>query len=101
MKRIYLLPNVITAFSLCCGLFIIFRMCMAPLSEVTPHLLTVMAGIFLLAALADLMDGAVARMMKAESEFGGIFDSLSDAISFGVAPSVVILKSIGAAGGDV
>ena len=56
-------------------------------------LLTTMAGIFLLAALADLLDGAVARVMKAESEFGGIFDSLSDAISFGVAPVVVILKS--------
>lgn len=101
MKRIYLLPNVITAFSLCCGLFIIFRMSMIPQSEVSPQLITMMAGIFLLAALADLLDGAVARMMKAESEFGGIFDSLSDAISFGVAPSVVILKSAGTAVGDV
>jgi CDP-diacylglycerol--serine O-phosphatidyltransferase len=48
----------------------------------------------LLAALADLLDGAVARAMKAESAFGGIFDALSDAITFGVAPSVIILKSL-------
>ncbi|MBA2728600.1 MAG: CDP-alcohol phosphatidyltransferase family protein [Parachlamydiaceae bacterium] len=100
MKRIYLLPNVITAFSLSCGLFIIFRMSMVPIGEVTPKLLTTMAGIFLLAALADLLDGAVARVMKAESEFGGIFDSLSDAISFGVAPVVVILKSAATSTGE-
>jgi CDP-diacylglycerol--serine O-phosphatidyltransferase len=38
--------------------------------------------------------------MKAESEFGGIFDSLSDAISFGVAPVVVSLKSAATTSGD-
>jgi CDP-diacylglycerol--serine O-phosphatidyltransferase len=32
--------------------------------------------------------------MKAESYFGGLFDSLADAISFGIAPSVIILKSL-------
>lgn len=93
MKRVHLLPNVITAFSLTCGLFIIFRMNMIPVGEISQQILIQTAGIFLLAALADLLDGAVARVIKAESEFGGFFDSLSDSITFGVAPSVVILKS--------
>ena len=93
-KRIYLLPNVITAFGLSCGLFVIFRMTMTGIGEVTPHLLVTMTGILLLAALADLLDGAVARVMKAENEFGGLFDSLSDAITFGVGPSVIVLKSL-------
>lgn len=94
MKRIHLLPNVITAFGLSCGLFVIFKMCMTPVDEVNQAMLTSISGILLLAALADLLDGAVARVMKAESAFGGIFDSLSDAITFGVAPSVIILKSL-------
>lgn len=100
MKRIHLLPNVITAFGLSCGLFVIFKMNMTPAGQATQELLTAVAGILLLAALADLLDGAVARAMKAESAFGGIFDSLADAITFGVAPSVIILKSLSIAPGN-
>lgn len=94
MKRLPVLPNIITAFSLTCGLFVIFKMNMTPPGEVNLHSLSVTTGILLLAAFADFMDGAVARMLKAESAFGGIFDSLADAISFGVAPSVIVLKSL-------
>jgi CDP-diacylglycerol--serine O-phosphatidyltransferase len=93
-KRIHLLPNVITAFGLSCGLFVIFKMTMTPVGGATLQLLTEISGLLLLAALADLLDGAVARMMKAESDFGGFFDALSDAITFGVAPSVIVLKSL-------
>jgi len=98
-KRIHLLPNVITAFGLSCGLFVIFKMNMTPIGGATLQILTEISGLFLLTALADLLDGAVARMMKAESEFGGVFDSLSDAITFGVAPSVIVLKSLSLASG--
>lgn len=94
LKKIYILPNVITAFGLSCGLFVIFKMNMIEPGKVTLQALTATTGILLLAAFADLLDGAVARVMKAESEFGGVFDSLADAISFGVAPSVIILKSL-------
>ena len=93
-KRIHLLPNAITAFGLSCGLFVIFKMSMTPLGEADLPLLIAISGLLLLAALADLLDGAVARVMKAESDFGGFFDSLSDAITFGVAPSVIVLKSL-------
>jgi CDP-diacylglycerol---serine O-phosphatidyltransferase len=94
LKKIALLPNVITAFGLTCGLFVIFKMNMTGVGEVTPQVLTAVTAILLLAALADLLDGAIARAIKAESDFGGIFDTLADAISFGVAPSVIILKSL-------
>jgi CDP-diacylglycerol--serine O-phosphatidyltransferase len=94
MKRIHLLPNVITAFGLSCGLFVIFKMNMTNVGEANLHVLMATTGILVMAAFADLLDGAVARAMKAESEFGGLFDSLADAISFGVAPSVIILKSL-------
>lgn len=94
LKKIALLPNVVTAFGLSCGLFVIFKMNMTQVGEVNFQVLTAVTGILLLAALADLLDGAIARAIKAESDFGGIFDSLADAISFGVAPSVIILKSL-------
>lgn len=93
-KKIALLPNVVTAFGLSCGLFVIFKMNMIGVGEVNAQILTAVTGILLLAAFADLLDGAIARAIKAESDFGGIFDSLADAISFGVAPTVIILKSL-------
>lgn len=99
MKRVNLLPNIITAFGLSCGLFVIFKMTMTEVGAATYAVLTATTGILLMAALADLLDGAVARAMKAESEFGGLFDSLADAISFGVAPSVIALKSLSVAPG--
>lgn len=94
MKRIHLLPNVITAFGLSCGLFVIFKMTMLDVGGADFHVLMSIAGILLLAALADLLDGAVARAIKAESDFGGLFDSMTDAVTFGVGPSVIVLKSI-------
>ncbi|WP_044641855.1 CDP-diacylglycerol--serine O-phosphatidyltransferase [Risungbinella massiliensis] len=40
--------------------------------------------------LLDGLDGRVARMLKTESEFGKELDSLSDVISFGVAPAIIV-----------
>lgn len=94
LKKIALLPNVITAFGLCCGLFVIFKMNMTEVGEVDSQILHAVTGILLIATFADLLDGAIARVIKAESYFGGLFDSLADAITFGVAPSVIILKSL-------
>ena len=93
MKRIHLLPHVITAFGLACGLFAIFKTTTAVAGSY--QLIYVSSLLILVAGLADLMDGAVARAMRAESEFGFMFDSLADAVSFGVAPTVLILKSLG------
>lgn len=93
MKRVHLLPNVVTAFGLSCGLFVIFKLNMTALGGATAEVLTQTAGILLLAVIADLLDGGIARAMGAESEFGGFFDSMADAITFGVAPSVIVLKS--------
>ncbi len=95
MKKVPLLPNVITAFGLSCGLFVIFKVCMIPHGGVSSYqeLISVVA-ILLFAAFADVLDGAVARAMNAQSTFGGIFDSLADCCSFGVAPSAMVLASL-------
>ena len=46
----------------------------------------------LMAMIADLLDGQLARRVKGASSFGGQLDSLCDVISFGVAPAFLMLK---------
>lgn len=94
MRQVNLLPNIITAFSLTCGLFVIFKTNMIEPGAGTYQILYSSSLLLLLAAFADLLDGAVARAIRAESEFGFMFDSLADAVSFGIAPSVLMLKSL-------
>jgi CDP-diacylglycerol--serine O-phosphatidyltransferase len=48
----------------------------------------------LLAMLADMLDGRLARMSHSTSSFGGQLDSLCDVISFGVAPAFLMLKLV-------
>lgn len=94
MKRVYLVPNIVTAFALACGLFVIFKINMVEPGSGDYEVVQTSAFLLLLAALADFMDGALARAIHAESEFGFVFDTLSDAITFGVAPSVLLLKTL-------
>lgn len=94
MRRVYLIPNIITAFGLACGLFVIFKVNMVEPGSGTYQVLQVSTFLLLVAAFADFADGAIARVFRAESEFGFMFDSLADAISFGVAPSVLLLKTL-------
>lgn len=51
------------------------------------------AILIIVAAIIDRMDGKIARKFDAVSDFGKELDSLSDLISFGVAPAVVIWKA--------
>ncbi len=94
MRQVYLIPNIFTAFALSCGLFVIFKVNMVEPGSGIFHVLNVSTLILLVAAFADLLDGAIARAIRAESEFGVIFDSLADAVTFGVAPSVLLLKAL-------
>lgn len=94
MKKIYIVPNVITAFSLATGLFVIFKVNMIEPGMGTYKSLMASSLLILVAALADWIDGAIARIMHAESRFGVFLDSMADAVTFGVAPSVLVLKSL-------
>lgn len=98
LKRVYVIPNAITAFGLTCGLFVIFKTSIAASIAENPHdifaLLQASVILLLIAGLADIADGAVARLIHAQSEFGIYFDSLADAVNFGVAPPLLILKSL-------
>jgi len=57
-----------------------------------PEKITWAAVCIIIAALIDFLDGFVARLLKAASDMGKQLDSLSDVVSFGVAPSVIIYQ---------
>lgn len=94
MKKLFLIPNMVTAFGLACGLFVIFKVNMVEPGTGHFELVKMSALLLMVAAFADFIDGAIARVLKVESEFGINFDSMADAVSFGVAPSVLLLKSL-------
>jgi CDP-diacylglycerol--serine O-phosphatidyltransferase len=76
------LPNMVTALALCSGLTAIR---FAILGNWEVAVLLVLA-----AAVFDGLDGKIARLVRGESRFGAELDSLSDAISFGVAPALIL-----------
>ena len=75
-------PNAVTALALCSGLSGV-RFGIAGQWEAA-------AGMVLLAGIFDGIDGRIARLLHGESRFGAELDSLSDAISFGVAPALIL-----------
>ncbi len=77
-----LFPNMITILGMCCGLSAI-RFAMLGRFEVS-------VAFIIAAAIIDGMDGRVARMLGATSNFGAQLDSLSDFLCFGVSPALVL-----------
>lgn len=77
-----LIPNMLTTLALCAGLTSV-RFALESKWE-----LAVIA--ILLAGILDGLDGRMARLLKGSSRFGAELDSLSDFVSFGVAPGLVL-----------
>lgn len=88
-KTIFILPNLLTAASLFCGLWAIAR---TGGIEVTDEEVYKSSLLLFYAFLFDLFDGRVARMTRTQSAFGVEFDSLADLISFGVAPAIIAYR---------
>ncbi len=90
MKRlIAIIPNVITLCNLLCGSLAIYSLFLADVSLRSTIALIVLAMVF------DFFDGFVARLLHAESTLGGDLDSLSDLVSFGVAPILIVIHPFG------
>ena len=77
-----IIPNLITVMALCAGLTGI-RFALQEKWEFA-------IGAIALAAILDTLDGRMARLLKGQSKFGAELDSLSDFISFGVAPALIL-----------
>lgn len=84
MRKIYLVPNIVTTANMFCGFFSV-------VASIEGNFVTA-AWAIVAAAVFDMLDGRIARLAKATSAFGVQYDSLSDLISFGVAPGILLFQ---------
>ena len=93
LKYITILPSLITILNGVCGFAAIVLAGKGAAARVGHFPCLAMAGyMILLAMIADMLDGRLARISQSTSSFGGQLDSLCDIISFGVAPAFLMLK---------
>lgn len=94
IRKIYLIPNFVTTANMFCGFYSIIA--------AIQHDFSTSAWAILAAAVFDMLDGRIARLARATSQFGVEYDSLSDLVSFGMAPAVLLylwaLESFGRLG---
>ncbi|NCV88124.1 MAG: CDP-diacylglycerol--serine O-phosphatidyltransferase, partial [Oxalobacteraceae bacterium] len=83
-RGIYLLPNAFTTAALFCGFYAIV---MAMNGQFYNAAVAIFAAMVL-----DATDGRVARLTNTQSEFGAQYDSLSDMVSFGAAPALIVYE---------
>ena len=81
-KTRYLLPNILTLGGVCLGI--------SSIKFSIDGNFNLAVTLILLAAILDALDGRVARLIKGTSEFGKELDSLTDFVSFGIAPVLVL-----------
>lgn len=93
-RGIYLLPNLFTTAALFAGFYAI-------VAAINSHFEAAAIAIYV-AMFMDGMDGRIARLTNTQTDFGVQYDSLSDMVSFGLAPALVIyqwsLSSLGKLG---
>lgn len=77
-----LIPNMLTILALCAGLTAIRFALLGQWPQAVASIV--------IAAVLDGLDGRMARLLKSSSKFGAELDSLSDFVSFGVAPVIVL-----------
>jgi len=83
-RGIYLLPNAFTTAALFCGFYAIVM----AMNQKFEHA----AWAIFIAMVLDGLVGRVARLTNTQSEFGAQYDSLSDMVSFGAAPALVMYE---------
>ncbi|MHC4580057.1 MAG: CDP-alcohol phosphatidyltransferase family protein [Planctomycetota bacterium] len=99
LKYISILPSLITIVNGVCGFTAIIlaskgaEQAIAPSPVERPYF-ALSGYMILLAMIADMLDGQLARKVKGTSSFGGQLDSLCDVISFGAAPVFLMLKIV-------
>lgn len=83
-RGIYLLPNLFTTAALFAGFYAI-------VAAINSRYEAAAVAIFV-AMILDGLDGRVARLTNTQSDFGAEYDSLSDMVSFGLAPALVVYQ---------
>ena len=92
VKKVPILPTLVTLANAFCGFAAIIYIIQARMSgaDQAAVYMKYAGWLIILAIVFDALDGKVARLANQTSEFGVQLDSLSDMISFGVAPAVMV-----------
>ncbi|MBN1596313.1 CDP-diacylglycerol--serine O-phosphatidyltransferase [candidate division FCPU426 bacterium] len=92
----YILPNLLTAFNLICGIIAILLVLenFAAKNTVQPQEYIISAWLLLAAMIFDFLDGKVARWTNTVSDFGMKVDSFTDFVSFGIAPVLLAYAAL-------
>lgn len=85
MRKIYIVPNFVTTANMFCGFYSMIASIHGDFQAA--------AWAIMAASIFDMLDGRIARLAKATSQFGVEYDSLSDLVSFGVAPGLLLYLS--------
>ncbi len=81
-KTRYLLPNILTLAGVCLGI--------SSIKFSIDGNYSLAVTLILIASILDALDGRIARLIKGTSEFGKELDSLTDFVSFGIAPAFIL-----------
>ena len=81
-KTRYLLPNILTLAGVCLGI--------SSIKFSIDGNFSLAVTLILLASILDALDGRIARLIKGTSDFGKELDSLTDFVSFGIAPVFIL-----------
>ena len=81
-KTRYLLPNILTLGGVCLGI--------SSIKFSIDGNFSLAVNLILFAAILDALDGRIARLIKGTSDFGKELDSLTDFVSFGIAPAFIL-----------
>lgn len=84
VKRIYTLPSLVTTGNFFSGIMSILLSLQGKFTKA--------ASWIMIAMIFDFLDGQIARLVKGDSKFGEEYDSLSDLITFGIAPMVLMFE---------
>jgi len=90
-KGIYLIPSLFTVGNMFCGFLSVVESSRGHFEPGRGHFERA-AVLILIAIIADILDGRIARMTGATTAFGEAYDSLADVVSFGVAPCLLAFQ---------
>ncbi len=90
-KGIYLIPSLFTVGNMFCGFLSVIESSRGHFEPGQGHFERA-AVLILIAIIADILDGRIARMTGATTSFGEAYDSLADVVSFGVAPCLLAFQ---------
>lgn len=90
-RGVYIIPSLFTVANMFCGFLAVIESSRGHFEPGEGHFERA-ALLILLAIVADILDGRIARMTGATTSFGEAYDSLADVVSFGAAPSLLAFQ---------